>query len=114
MKSGSQLILQHDEGMEQPVEVLTKQSGTFKLGTTMKVIEMTKSGFDKEPTKPDPYAGEYHYKSWWNQFREPWLQSEKMTEDEIKTRVDDAWEYWDYKEMIRLLEELICMIEKKR
>jgi hypothetical protein len=32
---------------------------------------MTKGGFDKEPTKPDPYAGEYHYKSWWNQFREP-------------------------------------------
>jgi hypothetical protein len=42
------------------------------------------------------------------------LQSEKMTEDEIKTRVDDAWEYWDYKEMINLLAELICRMEKKR
>ena len=71
MKSGSQLILKHDEGMEQPVEVLTKQSGTLKLGKTMKVIEMTKSGFDKEPNKPDSYAGEYHYKSKWNQFRGP-------------------------------------------
>lgn len=71
MKSGSQLILKHDEWMEQPVEVLTKQSGTLKLGKTMKVIEMTKSGFDKEPNKPDSYAGEYHYKSKWNQFRGP-------------------------------------------
>ena len=114
VKSGSQLILKPDEGMEQPVEVLTKQSGTLKLGKTMKVIEMTKSGFDKEPNKPDSYAGEYHYKSKWNQFRGPWLQSEKMTEDEIKTRVDDAWEYWDYKEMINLLAELICRMEKKR
>jgi len=54
VKSGSQLILKPDEGMEQPVEVLTKQSGTLKLWTTMKVIEMTKSGFDKEPNKPIP------------------------------------------------------------
>jgi hypothetical protein len=37
-----------------------------------------------------------------------------MTEDEIKTRVDDAWEYGDYKGMINLMAELICRIEKKR
>ena len=52
---------------------------------------MNKSSFDKEPIEPDPYAGKYHYKSWWNKFRVSWLQSYKMTEDEIKTRADDAW-----------------------
>jgi len=86
-KSGSQLILMHDDGTEQPVE---------------------------EIAQTDPYAGEYHYNSWWNQFRGPWLQSEKMTEDEIKTRADDAWECGDYKEMINLMAELICRLEKKR
>jgi hypothetical protein len=43
----------------------------------------------------------------------PWLQSEKMTEDEIKTRADDAWKCGDYKEMINLMEKLICRLEKK-
>ena len=80
----------------------------------MKVIEMDKSGFDREDNKPDPYAGEYHYKSWWNQFRGPWLQSAKMTEEEIKTRVDDAWECGDYKEVINLMAEMICRLEEKR
>lgn len=58
----------------------------------MKVIEMDKSGFDfnNESIEPDPYADEYHYKSQWNKFRGPWLQSENMTDDEIKTRADDA------------------------
>ena len=87
VKSRSQLILMHDDGTEQPVE---------------------------EILQDDPRAGEYHYKSWWNQFRGPWLQSEKMTEDEIKTRANDAWECGDYKEMINLMAELICRLEKKR
>ena len=87
VKSGSQLIMMHDDGAEQPIE---------------------------EIAQADPYAGEVHYKSWWNQFRGPWLQSEKMTEDEIKTRADDAWECGDYKEMINLMAELICRLEKKR
>ena len=113
VKSDSQLILMHDDGTEQPIEEIAKLSGTLKLGTTMKVIEMDKSGFDSEGNEPDPYAGEYHYKSWWNQFRCPWLQSEKMTEEEIKTRVDDAWEYGDYKEMINLMAELICRLQQK-
>ncbi|MDD3606525.1 MAG: hypothetical protein PHE75_05165 [Candidatus Cloacimonas acidaminovorans] len=114
VKSGSQLILKHADGMELPVEELTKQSGTLKSETTMKVIEMDKSGFDRELNETDPYAGEYHYKSWWNQFRGPWLQSEKMTEEEIKTRVDDAWECGDYKEVINLMAEMICRLEEKR
>jgi hypothetical protein len=114
VKSGSQLILMHDDGTEQPVEEIAKQDGVLKLGTTMKVIEMDKSGYDNESTEPDPNAGEYHYKSWWNQFRGPWLQSEKMTEDELKTRADDAWECGDYKEMINLMAELICRLEKKK
>jgi len=87
VKSGSQLILMHDDGTEQPIE---------------------------EIVQDDPTTKEVHYKSWWNQFRGPWLQSEKMTEDEIKTRADDAWECGDYKEMINLMAELICRMEKKR
>jgi len=114
VKSGSQLIMMHDDGTEQPVEEIAKQDVVLKLGTTMKVIEMDKSGFNNESYDPDPYAGEVHYKSWWNQFRGPWLQSEKMTEDEIKIRADDAWECGDYKEMINLMAELICRLEKKR
>jgi len=43
-----------------------------------------------------------------------WLQAKKITEDEIKIRADDAWECGDYKEMINLMAELICRLEKKR
>jgi len=93
VKSGSQIVLMHDDGSEQPIE---------------EIIEAN------HPSQDDPYANEFHYKSWWNQFRGPWLQSEKMTEDEIKTRADDAWECGDYKEMINLMAELICRLEKKR
>lgn len=87
VQSGSQLIMMHDDGTEQPID---------------------------EMIQDDPLANSYHYKSWWNQFRGPWLQSEKMSEDEIKTRADDAWECGDYKEMINLMAELICRLEKKR
>jgi hypothetical protein len=38
----------------------------------------------------------------------------EMTVEEIKTRADDAWECGDYKEMINLMAELICRLEKKR
>jgi basic membrane lipoprotein Med (substrate-binding protein (PBP1-ABC) superfamily) len=87
VKSGSQLILMHDDGTEQSVE---------------------------EMLQDDPTTKEVHYKSWWNQFRGPRLQSVKMTEDEIRNRADDAWECGDYKEMINLMAELICRLEKKR
>ena len=92
VQSGSQFILMHDDGTEQPIE---------------EIIEANQASHD------DPYANEFHYKSWWNQFRGPWLQSEKMTVEEIKTRADDAWECGDYKEMINLMAELICRLEKK-
>ena len=114
VKSGSQLILMHDDGTEQPIEEIAKKDDVLHLGTTMRIIEMNKSVTDNDPTDDDPYAGEVHYTSWWNQFRGPWLQSEKMTEGEIKTRADDAWECGDYKEMINLMAELICRLEKKR
>ena len=116
VKSGSQLVLMRDDGSEEPVEAIAERAGVLKLGSTMKVIEMDRTGLDgteSNPVEDDPYAHEYHYKSWWNQFRGPWLQSEKMTEDEIKTRADDAWECGDYKEMINLMAELICRLEKK-
>ena len=92
VKSGSQIVLMHDDGSEQPIE---------------EIIEANHASHD------DLYANEFHYKSWWNQFRGPWLQSEKMTVEEIKTRSDDAWECGDYKEVINLMAELICRLEKK-
>jgi len=58
VKSGSQLILMHDDGTEQPVEEITKQSGILKLGTTMKVIEMDKSDLNSDGNEPDPYVGD--------------------------------------------------------
>ena len=85
VQSGSQLILMHEDGTEQAVE---------------------------EMLEDDPLANAYHYKNWWNQFRGPWLQSEKMTVEEIKFKADDAWECGDYKEMINLMAELICRLEK--
>jgi len=54
----------------------------------MRVIEMDKTGLDdveSDPVEDDPFAGEFYYKSWWNQFRGPWLQSGKMTEEQIRT-----------------------------
>ncbi|MDP2172895.1 MAG: hypothetical protein Q8M98_00955 [Candidatus Cloacimonadaceae bacterium] len=116
VKSGSQIVLMRDDGSEQPVEALAKKNGVLKLGSTMRVIEMDKTGLDNAesvPVEDDPYVGEFHYKSWWNQFRGPWLQSEKMSVEEIKIKADDAWECGDYKEMINLMAELICRLEKK-
>ena len=116
VKSGSQIVLMREDGTEQPVEALAEKNGVLKLGSTMRVIEMEKTGLDDaedDPVVDDPGADDFHYKSWWNQYRGPWLQSEKMTEEVIKTRVDDAWECSDYKEMINLMAELICRLEKK-
>ncbi len=116
VQSASQIVLLREDGSEEPVEAIAKKDGVLKLGSTMRVIEMDKTGLDSgesNQVEDDPYANEFHYKSWWNQFRGPWLQSEKMSEDEIKTRADDAWECGDYKEMINLMAELICRLEKK-
>jgi hypothetical protein len=93
VKSGSQIVLVHDDGSEQPIE---------------EIIEANQA------SQYDSSANEFHYKRWWNQFRGPWLQSEKMSVEEIKTRADAAWECGDYKEMINLMAELICRLEKKR
>ncbi|MDP2174138.1 MAG: hypothetical protein Q8M98_02780 [Candidatus Cloacimonadaceae bacterium] len=93
VQSGSQIVLLREDGSEQPIEAMVA---------------------DQQPVEVDPYAGEYHYKNWWNQFRGPWLQSEKMSEDEIKTKADDAWECSDYKEMINLMAELICRLQQKQ
>jgi hypothetical protein len=92
VKSGSQIVLLREDGTEQPVEEIIETQAT---------------------NQDDPNANEFNYKSWWNQFRGPWLHSEKMTEEEIKTRTDDAWECGDYKEVINLMAELICRLEKK-
>ena len=116
VKSCSQLVLMRDDGSEQPIEALAEKAGVLKLGSTMKVIEMDKTGLDgseRDQVADDPYANEFHYKSWWNQFRGPWLQSEKMSVEEIKIKADDAWECSDYKEMINLMAELICRLEMK-
>ncbi len=115
MKSGSQIVLMREDGTEQAVEALAEKNEVLKLGSTMRVIEMDKTGLidtGADPVVEDPDVDDFHYKSWWNQFRGPWLQSEKMTEEEIKTRADDAWECGDYKEMINLMAELICRLQK--
>jgi len=116
VKSGSQIVLMREDGTEQPVEALAEKNEVLKLGSTMRVIEMDKTFLDRDDTDDDPVvddpdADDFHYKSWWNQFRGLWLQSEKMSEDEIKTRADDAWECGDYKEMINLMAEMICRLE---
>ena len=116
VKSGSQIVMMRDDGSDEPVEALAEKAGVLKLGSTMRVIEMDKTGLDGSESNQvadDPYANEFHYKSWWNQFRGPWLQSEKMSVEEIKIKADDAWECSDYKEMINLMAELICRLEKK-
>ncbi len=116
VKSGSQIVLMREDGTEQPVKALAEKNEVLKLGSTMRVIEMDKTFLDSADTDADPVGGyqdadDFHYKSWWNQFRGHWLQSEKMSEDEIKTRADDAWECGDYKEMINLMAEMICRLE---
>ena len=92
VQSGSQLILMHDDGSEQPIE---------------EIIEANQA------SQVDPCANEFHYKSWWNQFRGPWLKSETMTDEQIRIKADDAWECGDYKEMINLMAELICRLQQK-
>ena len=118
VKSGSQIVFMREDGTEQPIEALAEKTGVLKLGSTMRVIEMDKTYLDcddsdDDPVVDDPDADDFHYKNWWNQFRGPWLQSEKMSVEEIKTRADDAWECGDYKEVINLMAELICRLEKK-
>ncbi|HOZ02026.1 MAG TPA: hypothetical protein PLG20_09425, partial [Candidatus Syntrophosphaera sp.] len=88
VKSGSQIVLLREDGSEQPIEALAEKTEVLKLGSTMRVIEMDKTFLDSDdsdadPVVDDPDADDFHYKSWWNQFRGPWLQSEKMTEEEI-------------------------------
>ena len=116
--SGSQIVLMREDGTEQPIEAPVEKNEVLKLGSTMRVIEMDKSFLhsadsDDDSVVEDPDADDFNYKSWWNQFRGPWLQSEKMTEEEIKIKADDAWECGDYKEVINLMAELICRLEKK-
>ncbi|HNQ42900.1 MAG TPA: hypothetical protein PKI59_00625 [Candidatus Cloacimonadota bacterium] len=116
VKSGSQLVLMRDDGSDVPVEALAEKNGVLKLGSTMRVIDMDKTGLDgseSDPVEDDPFAGEFQYKNWWNQFRGPWLQSEKMSVEESNIKADDAWECGDYKEMINLMAELICRLEQK-
>jgi hypothetical protein len=74
VKSGSQLVLMREDGSEQPIEDIVKKDGVLKLGTTMKVIEMDKTGLDSvesDPIENDPLADWFYYDSWWNQFRAP-------------------------------------------
>ena len=90
--SGSQIVLMREDGSEQPIEeIIESQSGLCEY----------------------PFDKDFHYDNWWNQFRGPWLKSETMTDEQIRIKADDAWECGDYKEMINLMAELICRLEKK-
>ena len=89
--SGSQIVLMREDGSEQAIEEIMEakaESGDY------------------------PFDKDFHYDNWWNQFRGPWLKSETMTEEQIRIKADDAWECGDYKEMINLMAELICRLQK--
>jgi len=62
---------------------------------------------------PDLYADDFNYDNWWNRYRASWLKSETMTDEEIKTKVDEAWECSDYKEAINLMAEMICRLQNQ-
>ncbi len=89
--SGSQIVLMREDGSEQPIEEIME---------------------DKVDSGDYPFDKDFHYKNWWNQFRGPWLKSENMTDEQIRIKADDAWECGDYKEMINLMAELICRLQK--
>ncbi len=89
--SGSQIVMMREDGLEQPIE---------------EIIE-SKPGLCDYPFDKD-----FYYDNWWNQFRGPWLKSENMTEEQIRIKADDAWECGDYKEMINLMAELICRLQR--
>lgn len=66
VQSGSQIVILREDGAEQPVEAMVEKTGVLKLGTTMKVIEMDKSGLDNadaDPVTSDPFADDFNYKS---------------------------------------------------
>ena len=89
--SGSQIVLMREDGTDQPIEEIME---------------------DKVDSGDYPFDKDFHYDNWWNQFRGPWLKSETMTEEQIRIKADDAWECGDYKEMINLMAELICRLQK--
>ena len=89
--SCSQIVMLREDGSEQPIEEIME---------------------DKAASGDYPFDKDFHYDNWWNQFRGPWLKSETMTEEQIRIKADDAWECGDYKEMINLMAELICRLQK--
>ncbi|MCB5229054.1 MAG: hypothetical protein LHW44_03155 [Candidatus Cloacimonetes bacterium] len=97
--------------MKYPNKDCTEQALQEAMQRLEAVIEAT--GIDQDAAEDDPFADEFYYDSWWNQFRAPWLNSEQMTEEQIKVKVDEVWECGDYKEMINLMAELICRLEQK-
>jgi hypothetical protein len=93
VESGSQIVFMREDGTDQTIEEI----------------------MDSKVDDGDyPFDKDFHYDNWWNQFRGPWLKSETMTDEQIRIKADDAWECGDYKEMINLMAELICRLEKKR
>jgi len=75
--------------------------------------EIASDTIDQQHEVENPYTDDFNYENWWNRYRASWLKSEIMTDDEIKTRVDDAWEVSDYKEVINLMAEMICRLQKQ-
>ena len=50
VQSGSQIVMLREDGSEQPIEEIIN---------------------DQQHVVDDPFAGEFHYKSWWNQSGDP-------------------------------------------
>ena len=89
--SGSKIVFMREDGTDQPIE---------------EIMESNLASGDY------PFDKDFYYNNWWYQFRGPWLKSETMTEEQIRIKADDAWECGDYKEMINLMAELICRLQK--
>jgi len=94
-------------------ETKTDKKGANLFNTQYNLV-ILRDEDDQQNTveEPNPFADDFNYDNWWNRYRAGWLKSETMTDDEIKTRVDEAWECSDYKEAIQLMAEMICRLQK--
>ncbi len=53
-------------------------------------------------------------RSYWECYTASWLHSDEMTEEEIQKRIDEAWDYADYKEVINLMAELLVRRDNEK
>jgi len=94
-------------------ETKTDKKGTNLFNTKYNLVILRDEDEQQNAVdEPNPFADDFNYDNWWNRYRAAWLKSETMTDEKIKTRVDEAWECSDYKEAIQLMAEMICRLQK--